>query len=44
MIKESVGVGNTIGCKYYFNYIPLQELGLPVPDQISNTINLHDVE
>lgn len=23
----------SVGCKYYFDYIPLQELGLPVPEQ-----------
>jgi hypothetical protein len=22
-----------MGCRYYFNYIPLQELGLPIPDE-----------
>jgi len=22
----------SVGCKYYFSYIPLQELGLPIPD------------
>ena len=21
----------SVGCQYYFNYIPLQKLGLPVP-------------
>lgn len=23
----------SVGCQYYFNYIPLQKLGLPVPEQ-----------
>ena len=23
----------TMGCRYYFNYIPMYELGLPLPDE-----------
>ena len=23
----------SVGCQYYFDYIPLQKLGLPVPEQ-----------
>ena len=23
----------SVGCQYYFNYIPLQKLGLPIPEQ-----------
>ncbi|KWW31268.1 MAG: hypothetical protein AUK63_541 [bacterium P3] len=23
----------SVGCRYYYNYIPLQELGLPVPEE-----------
>lgn len=26
----------SVGCHYYYNYIPLQELGLPVPPSIKN--------
>lgn len=26
----------SVGCKYYFNYIPLTELGLPVPRNTNN--------
>ncbi len=26
----------SVGCYYYYNYIPLQELGLPVPNIIDN--------
>lgn len=28
----------TVGCGYYFNYIPLSALGLPVPEEIKNEI------
>lgn len=24
----------SVGCQYYFHYLPLQKLGLPVPDEI----------
>lgn len=24
----------SVGCRYYYNYIPLQELGLPIPEEI----------
>ena len=27
----------SVGCKYYFDYIPLQELGLPVPENDSSS-------
>lgn len=35
MIKGGVGGGNTYkrNSHYYFDYIPLQKLGLPVPEQ-----------
>ena len=23
----------SVGCQYYFNYIPLQKLGLPIPQE-----------
>ena len=23
----------SVGCRFYYNYIPLQELGLPVPEE-----------
>ena len=33
----------SVGCKYYFDYIPLQELGLPVPEQEDNTIPSYEI-
>ena len=27
----------SVNCKYYFDYIPLQELGLPVPEEECTT-------
>lgn len=30
--KDTLDYIISVGCKYYFDYIPLQELGLPVPD------------
>jgi len=30
--KDTLDYITSVGCKYYFDYIPLQELGLPVPD------------
>lgn len=29
--KDTLEYIISVGCKYYFNYIPLQKLGLPVP-------------
>jgi hypothetical protein len=26
----------SVGCQFYFHYLTLQKLGLPVPDQVSN--------
>lgn len=26
----------SVGCRYYYNYIPLQELGLPVPNAVKS--------
>ncbi len=31
--KDTLEYIISVGCKYYFNYIPLQKLGLPVPDE-----------
>ena len=31
--KDTLDYIISVGCKYYFDYIPLQELGLPVPDE-----------
>lgn len=42
--KDTLDYIISAGCKYYFDYIPLQELGLPVPQQTNNTINSYDVE
>ena len=38
--KDTLDYIISMGCKYYFDYIPLQELGLPVPesDETSNTV------
>ena len=33
----------SVGCKYYFDYIPLQELGLPVPEQYDLVIPSFEV-
>ena len=33
----------SVGCKYYFDYIPLQELGLPVPEQYDLVIPTFEV-
>jgi len=30
--KDTLDYIISVGCKYYFDYIPLQELGLPVPE------------
>lgn len=29
--KDTLDYVISVGCKYYFNYLPLQKLGLPVP-------------
>lgn len=29
--KDVLTYINSVGCQYYFNYLPLQKLGLPVP-------------
>ena len=29
--KDTLDYVVSVGCKYYFNYLPLQKLGLPVP-------------
>ena len=42
--KDTLDYIISVGCKYYFNYIPLQELGLLVPEQTSNSINSYDIE
>ena len=42
--KDTLDYIISVGCKYYFNYIHLQELGLPVPEQTSNSINSYDIE
>lgn len=31
--KDTLEYIISVGCKYYFNYIPLQKLGLPVPGE-----------
>jgi len=31
--KDVLDYIHSVGCDYYFNYIPLQRLGLPVPQQ-----------
>jgi hypothetical protein len=31
--KDTLDYIISVGCKYYFNYIPLNNLGLPVPPQ-----------
>ena len=30
--KDTLDYVISVGCQYYFNYLPLQKLGLPVPD------------
>ena len=30
--KDTLDYVIAVGCQYYFNYLPLQKLGLPVPD------------
>lgn len=30
--KDTLDYIISVGCKYYFDYIPLQELGLPIPE------------
>ena len=42
--KDTLDYIISVGCKYYFDYIPLQELGLPIPEQTSNTINSYEIE
>jgi hypothetical protein len=42
--KDTLDYIISVGCKYFFNYIPLQELGLPVPEQTGNSINSYDIE
>lgn len=29
--KDTLDYVISVGCQYYFNYLPLQKLGLPVP-------------
>lgn len=42
--KDTLDYIMSVGCKYYFDYIPLQELGLPVPEQIQEYRNSYEVE
>lgn len=41
--KDTLDYIISVGCKYYFDYIPLQELGLPVPEQDKNAIPSYEV-
>lgn len=41
--KDTLDYIISVGCKYYFDYIPLQELGLPVPEQDNNGIPSYEV-
>lgn len=34
--KDMLTYINSMGCQYYFNYLPLQKLGLPVPKNKNN--------
>ena len=29
--KDTLDYVISVGCQYYFNYLPLQKIGLPVP-------------
>ena len=41
--KDTLDYIIIVGCKYYFDYIPLQELGLPVPEQNNKAIPSYEV-
>ena len=34
--KDTLDYIISVGCKYYFNYIPLDAIGLPLPKQEEN--------
>jgi hypothetical protein len=31
--KDVLTYINSVGCQYYFGYLPLQKLGLPIPEK-----------
>ena len=41
--KDTLDYIISVGCRYYFDYIPLQELGLPVPEQDNDTVSSYEV-
>jgi hypothetical protein len=38
--KDTLDYIISVGCRYYFGYIPLEELGLPVPSVNTESTNI----